>query len=149
MELYQAVAYAMRYWFVFVILAILLCVIIVSIAEYRDRKKVMANAQSYIGYLDVVYTSADNLMEGDRFALAESNVIGSSCGCNIVINDAGVQKKHLKIYSKKGGVVVDIYTPGSAQLNGRAVKHEEPVFSGDILLIGETALKVHLKGERV
>jgi len=147
MQIYEAVAYAMRYWFVLVILAILLCVIVVSIVEYRDRKKVMANAESHIGYMDVVYTAANNLEEGDRFALAKSNIIGSSASCNIVINDRDVMKKHVKINSKEDGVYVEVYAPNNTQLNGRAVKNEEPVFSGDILLMGNTALMLHIKEE--
>jgi hypothetical protein len=145
MQIYEAVAYAMRYWFVLVILAILFCVIVISIVEYRDRKKVMANAESFVGYVDVLNTSANNLEEGDRFALAKSNIIGSSASCNIIINEKGIMKKHMRIDLKDEGVFLEVYAPNNTQLNGRPVKNATRVASGDMLLIGSTSLMVHLK----
>lgn len=147
MQIYEAVAYAMRYWFVLVILAILFCVIVISIVEYRDRKRIMANAESFVGYMDVLQTSANNLEEGDRFALAKSNIIGSAASCNIIINEKGVMRKHVRIDAGDDGVFIEVYAPNNTQLNGRPVKNTAPVASGDVLLIGSTALMLHIKEE--
>ena len=146
MEIYEAVAYALRYWFVFVIIAILICVIIVSIVEYRDKKRIMAYAGTYIGYLDVVYSSGNDLNEGDRFTLAADNIIGCGNNCNIVINETGVMKKHARLFAKDNDVWLQAAVPGNTQVNGRPVKDVQDMRTGDIILIGDTALMVHLKG---
>ncbi len=146
MEIYEAVAFAMRYWFVFAVIAILFCVIIVSIAEYVDKKRIMAYAGAYLGYLEVIYTEEESELEqGDRFALARQNLIGSAAGCDIIINDRDIMRKHAKIFIRHGEVMLEVNAPANTQLNGRPVKHDVSVKSGDVLLIGETALMVHLK----
>jgi len=145
MEIYEAVAFALRYWFIFVVIAILVCVIIVSVAEYRDKKRIMYYAGTYIGYLEVVFSKGGDTQTGDRFTLALENEIGSSSQCNIVIKEEGVMKKHAKIYAQGKDVILKAVDSGITQLNGRPVKEEISIRPGDIILIGDTALMVHLK----
>lgn len=145
MEIYEAVAFALRYWFVFVVIAILICVIIVSIAEYRDKKRIMHYAGTYIGYLEVVYSKGSDAEIGDRFTLAAENELGSGSHCNIVIKEEGVMKKHAKIFMQGKNVVLKAMDLNNTQLNGRPVREEQFIRNGDIVLVGDTALMVHLK----
>lgn len=145
MEIYEAVAFALRYWFVFVIIAILICVIIVSVTEYRDKKRIMQYAGTYIGYMEVIYSKGSGAEIGDRFTLAADNDIGSGSHCNIVINEEGVMKKHVRIFVQGKDVVLRALDSNNTQLNGHPVKDGQLIHTGDIILVGDTALMVHLK----
>ena len=45
-----------------------------------------------------------------------------------------------------GHPILQAAVPGNTQVNGRPVKDMQDIRTGDIILIGDTALMVHLKG---
>jgi predicted component of type VI protein secretion system len=106
----------------------------------------MAYAGTYIGYLDVVYSSGNDVEQGDRFTLAAENTIGCGSNSNIVIDGTGVMKKHARIFARDDDIWLQSVVPGNTQVNGRSVKDMQSLRTGDIVLVGDTAFMVHLKG---
>ena len=53
-SVYEAIAFAMRYWFILVIAIILIAVIVISVREYKARKSVMSRMAEFAGFLEIV-----------------------------------------------------------------------------------------------
>ena len=100
-EIYQTVAFGMRYWFILIIGLMLLTLILVSRSEYRERKAVMGEVGQYIGYLEII-GGADDVL-GERIGIMKENLVGNSRSADIVIADPSVHKNHAMINRKRGG----------------------------------------------
>ena len=144
---YDAIAFAMRDWFILVAGLMLLALILVSRSEYRARKAVMGEVGAYVGYLEVI-GGADDVL-GERIGIMNENTVGSARQADIVINDASVQKSHAMIYKKGDKLILTPLQKGMTKINGRRAVRPHELFTGDRVSFGniETLVYVKPKGE--
>jgi hypothetical protein len=77
---------------------------------------------------------------GRRLALpAGGATIGRSRDCDVVINDAGVSRRHAEVRSsEQGWTIADLGSTNGVLLNGRQVHGIQPLQPGDRLGLGST-----------
>lgn len=145
--MYEALAYAMRYWFIFIMLFILIAVIYVSVKEYRQRKFVMEEIGRYLGYLEIV--GGDEEIIGLQYNVASENTIGRSKKSDIYIDDASVNKNHALLYKNKEDFYITAIGKGVVLVNGRKASKDYTLKTGDIITLGEVELKIFIKRSRL
>ncbi len=82
------------------------------------------------------------LVEGRRLLVPpRGGVIGRSRECEIVLDDAGVSRRHLEIRpSGAGWAVADLGSTNGARLNGHAISGSCPLQLGDRIELGSTEM---------
>jgi len=148
MGAYENIAFIMRYFFLALFVILVAGLVLVSFNEYREKKRIMAFAGYYIGFAEVVY-SDDEDYTAARFGISIETSIGSSSKSDIIISGNGVLKKHASIVKEKNKVIITPNQNAVVQVNGQKIKAKRTLSSGDIVLIGGTALLIHLKEETV
>lgn len=80
--------------------------------------------------------------------LGKRLIMGNSRGCDVILNAEKVSARHVQlIHDPDGGlIVVDLGTSGSTRVNGVAVRVAEHLYSGDMLQIGETRIRIEDDG---
>lgn len=142
--LYEAVALALRYWFLLVAVIIVLGVTSLSIKEYRDKRFVLDVAQNSIGYLAVISGPEDVM--GQNVTLLEQNTIGRSHSADIIFADRSVDKAHAQIFRRENGsVVLSRLGRGDVTVNGVRLNGSVALKSRDIVCIGNVVAKAFLK----
>ena len=142
-EIYQTVAFGMRYWFILIIGLMLLTLILVSRSEYRERKAVMGEVGQYIGYLEII-GGADDVL-GERIGIMKENLVGNSRSADIVIADPSGHKNHAMINRKKGRVMLIPLNGSDTKINGRKATHPHEIFTGDSVSFGDIEASVYIK----
>ncbi len=145
--MYEAVAYAMRYWFIFVVVGILIAVIYISYKEYKEKKYVKGTMSQYFGYLEIVGGPPEFL--GDRFGVRRQNTIGSSRKSDIMLPDNTVQKNHALLYMKQEDLVLEPTAKAATQINGRRATTAHRLKTGDVVSIGDVDFAVYIKRTRL
>lgn len=148
MGAYENIAFIMRYFFLALFVILVIGLVLVSFNEYREKKRIMAFAGYYIGFAEVVYSDDEDYIKA-RFGISIETSIGSSNKSDIIISGDGVLKKHASIIKKDNKVFIIPNQNAVIQVNGQKVKIKHTLSSGDIVLIGGTALLIHLKEEAV
>lgn len=148
MGAYENIAFIMRYFFLALFVVLVLGLVLVSFNEYREKKHIMAFAGYYIGFAEVVYSDDEDYASA-RFGISIETSIGSASKSDIIISGKGVLKKHANIIKKDNKVIIIPNQNAIVQVNGQKVKLKHTLTSGDIVLIGGTALLIHLKEEAV
>lgn len=148
MGAYENVAFIMRYFFLALFIILVIGLVWVSFNEYREKKRIMAFAGYYIGFAEVVYSDDEDYTSA-RFGLSIETSIGSSSKSDIIISGKGILKKHASIIKKDNKVIIIPNQDAVVQVNGQKIKLKRTLISGDIVLIGGTALLIHLKEEAV
>lgn len=144
--LYEAVALAMRFWFIIAILIILLGSVGISVKEYRQKHYVLSLASSSIGYLSVLSGPEDVL--GENLQLMQQNTVGRSRRADINIADRSVDKAHCLIYKEEmGDVILSRISKGDISVNGVQVEDSALLFTGDIVCFGNIVTELHIKEE--
>ncbi|MBQ3274113.1 MAG: FHA domain-containing protein [Christensenellaceae bacterium] len=146
-SVYEAIAFAMRYWFILVIAIILIAVIVISVREYKARKSVMSRMAEFAGFLEIV-GGADDLI-GEKFGICDENLIGSAYSCDICIPDKGVKKKHAVIYIRDDVIMVRPVGRSVILVNEDLVKGPHALRTGDVISLGNASLRVFIKRKRV
>jgi hypothetical protein len=87
------------------------------------------------------------LLDGRRLVVgAEGVTIGRSRGCDIVLDDPNVSRRHAEIRPRGGSwVLVDLGSTNGSRLNGRSVEGSEVVKPGDEIELGSTRLTFELE----
>ena len=147
MVIYENIAYFMRYWFLGLFLIIVIGLIVVSVNEYREKKRIMAFAGLYLGFAEVIY-SDDSDYEGARFGITVETSIGTAQKSDIIITGKNVLKKHAKIVQRDEKLLLVPFEGAVTQLNGKRINRARQLHTGDIILIGGTAMRIHLKAEK-
>lgn len=143
---FEALSFAMRYWFLFVMAIILILVIAVSVGEYRQRKWVMGEIGRYVGFLDVVDAEDENLV-GIRFGLFPENSIGSLKKSDVYLKDPSVLKTHALMYQKNGDMYLSPMSNGVTTINGRRASKAHKVYGGDIITFGDVTTRLFLRAK--
>ncbi|MEF9863605.1 MAG: FHA domain-containing protein [Christensenellaceae bacterium] len=144
---YEVVAYALRYWFIFVTLAILIAVIYISYKEYKEKQFVLGEIGRYGGYLEIVGGPAEFL--GDRFGLTDENTIGSSKKSDIMIPDETILKAHALIYRQDGELFLSPLDKAATMINGRRATTAHKLKTGDTLSFGDVDMRIYIKRTRI
>lgn len=142
-ELYEVLAFAMRYWFIIVFAVILIAVAMVSFSEYRQRRFVMREVGRYIGYLEI--EEGPEELIGERIGIEAENSIGRSRRASICIEDRSLNKTHALLYKQDGRVYLSPMASGLAKINGRKASRTHVVKSGDIINLGDIEMRLFLK----
>lgn len=143
--MYDAIAYAMRYWFIFVVLGILIAMIVISVREVREKRQALSEVGSYLGYLEIV--GGPDEYWGDRFGLRDQNMIGSGGLADILIPT--IAKTHGYIYRQGEDLIFEPETKRVAKINGRRATNPHALKTGDVVTLGDVELRVYLKRTRV
>ncbi len=145
--IYEALAYALRYWFIFITLAILIAVIYISYKEYNEKKYVKGTMQNYLGYLEIIGGPDDFI--GDRFGIRKKNIIGSSKKADIILPDYSVLKTHALLYMEGDNLILSPTAQEGTAVNGRKVSKRRILRTGDTVLIGDIEFVVYIKRTRL
>ncbi|MCQ2458424.1 MAG: hypothetical protein MJ142_06810 [Clostridia bacterium] len=150
-ELYEVIALAARYLFVFLGIVIVLRSFLwlrKDRAEKHRRLKALPDA-GMIGELVVLRGSRD-LPEGMSVPVPREGVLGYVRGCDMVIPCAGVRKRHLDLRFEDGNGLLVIPRSGCEaavdghMLNCRSRFAEHPMLHGSVLEVGDAALRLRL-----
>lgn len=144
---YEAVAYAMRYWFIAVVVGTLIAMIYISYKEYKEKKTVRTELDQYIGYLEIV--GGPEQFIGDRFGIRERNWIGRSKKDDIVLPDETVAQSHAQLYMDGDRLILEPGVRGSTKINGRRAVRRHALKTGDVFSIGDVDFAVYIKRTRV
>lgn len=145
MAVYEAVALAMRYWFLVAAAIVLLSVTGISIKEYREKRMVLSVAQSSIGYLHVISGPED--IFNSNLQLMRENTIGKARNVDVIMRDPSILKAHSQVYFEDGDVYVNRLGKGEVTVNGETVASPVKVATGDIICFGSIVTRLHLKEE--
>src|ERR1700754_3595263 len=89
---------------------------------------------------DVLAPRSASAASGLLDALASDLVIGRSRGCDLVLRDDSVSRRHVRLTVEEDHIVItDLGSTNGTFLNGRWVSQAE-ARPGDILRLGETEL---------
>lgn len=144
---YEAVAYAMRYWFVLAVCVILIAVIFASVSEFRQRKYVLGEVDSSAGYLEIL-TGPEEWI-GSRMAIKGENTLGRLHKNDICLDDRSVAKSHALLYKEEGDLFLSPAGAAETMVNGRPIEHPQPLRTGDIIKLGNIELRVFIKRTRL
>ena len=145
--IYEAFAYAMRYWFIAVAVGVLIAMISISFKEYKSRKSVRDELSSYIGYLEIVGGPEEFI--GDRFGIGEYTVIGSSDGASIVLPDPTVAANHADLQFDGRKLMIAPGVGCTLRINGRRAVRAYPLKTGDVVSVGDVEMAVYIRKKRV
>ena len=143
--LYSALSFAMRYWFLFLILLIVIALIWVSVSEYRQRKFVMNQIGAFVGYMDII--DGPEEIVGQRIGLTNDNSIGSSRRADIWIEDPSISKTHALIYARDGHMYMSPMQNSATQINGRRASKVHEIYTGDTVTLGDVTVEIYIKGD--
>lgn len=146
-SVYEVVAYAMRYWFVFATCVILIAVILASVIEYRQRKNILEEVDSYVGYLEITAGPEDWI--GNRLGIRAENTLGRLAKSDICLDDHSIAKSHALVYKKGGDLVISPLEKAETQVNGRIIETPQVLRTGDMILLGNIELRVFIKRTRL
>ena len=146
-SVYEAVAFAMRYWFVFVMFVILIAVIYASVSEYRQRKYIMEEVGQYVGYLEI--KSGPEEIIGDKHGIRLENTVGRLAKSDIFIDDFSVAKTHALLFKKEDDLYLSPLGRAETMVNGKKILKPQILKTGDIITLGEIDLRVFIKRTRL
>ncbi len=146
-SMYELVAYAMRFWFILVVVGILIAVIYISYKEYKEKKFVKSTIGQYQGYVEIVGGPKEFI--GDRFGIRESNSIGSSRKSHIMLPDSTVLPTHALLYMEEGELVLSPMAKSDTRINSRIATQKHRLKTGDIFSIGDVDFYVYIKKTRL
>lgn len=146
---YEALAYAMRYWFIAVAVGVLIAMIVASYREYREKRQVLSELSQFHGYLEIVGGPEEFI--GDRFGIREEmNTIGSSPDEDIVLPDRTVAPVHAFIYMDGGNLILEPHAaPGTTKINGRLAVRRHALKTGDVISVGDVSFAVYIRRKRL
>lgn len=144
-EVYGAVAFVMRYWFILVIGLMLVAVVVASVSEYKQRKQVIGKVSSYVGYIEIVSGPASVL--GTRIGVTTENLVGSSRNADIYITDPSIAKNHAMLAMKEGALILTPMASAPTKINGRRAAKAHQLFTGDIVSFGNVDVYVYIRQE--
>lgn len=144
---YEVAAYALRYWFIAAVVAILIAVIYISYQEYQQKKFVMSEIGQFGGYVKII--GGPREFVGDRFGLREENTIGSDAQCDIVIPDRTVKRSHADIYREGDDYYIRPAEKAPTKINGRRATSTHRLKTGDAVSFGDVETRVYFKRTRI
>lgn len=144
---YEVAAYALRYWFIAAVLAILIAVIYISYKEYQQKKYVMSEIGQFDGYAKIISGPRDFI--GDRFGLREENTIGSDNRCDIVLPDNTVERNHAVIFREGDDYYLEPSKKAPTKINGRRATNAHKLKTGDAVSFGDVEMRVYFKRTRI
>lgn len=144
---YETLSYAMRYWFIFAALAILIALIYISYKEYNEKKYVKNRMSKFLGYVEIIGGPEEFI--GDRFGLRDQNIIGSSRRADIMLPDDTVLKTHALLYREDDELVLSPTSRSDTRINGRRASTKHRLKTGDVFSIGDVDFVLYIKRTRV
>ena len=144
-ELYSAVAFGMRYWFIFIIGLMLVAVVAASVSEYKQRKNIIGRVSSYVGYIEIVRGPESIL--GTRIGIKTENMVGSSRSSDIYITDPSIARSHAMLAMKDGELFLTPMANAKTKINGRRAAKTHQLFTGDTVSFGDVDVYVYIRQE--
>lgn len=149
-EMYEIVASAARYWFLFLMVLIVLR----SFRWYRKdqkqhkkQRKLMPDA-GYIGEMVVIQSGSDQLAPGDTLPVSWEGILGFTRINDLCVPAEGVANKHCRFrFEEKVGLFLEPCGRQSIQVDGQEyVGRKETAYMshGSFLKIGDTVLRLRM-----
>ena len=138
-QAYSALAGITKYWYLLLTALMLLSLCAVSVSEYRQRKRIKAEAGRFIGYLELI-------SDGTRLGLTHENLIGSGSRADIIIDAPNVARSHALITFRDSRLLLRPIS-GETKINGRKAIREHEIFTGDRIELGGVGFNVVLREE--
>lgn len=145
--IYEAFAYAMRYWFIAVAIGILIAMIRISYKEYKSKKQVRTELSRYIGYAEIV--GGPDEFIGDKFGLGQVTTIGRSRRADIVLPDETVAGLHCELTFDTRDLIVQPLDGAEIRINRRRAVRPHAIKTGDVISVGDVDLAVYIRKTRV
>ena len=146
---YEALAYAMRYWFIAVAVGILVAMIVASYREYKEKRQVRRELKQFSGYLEIIDGPPEFI--GDRFGIREEmNTIGRSAEEDIVLPDPSVAPVHAFLYMENDRLILEPHAhSGTTRINGRLAMRRHALKTGDVVTVGDVSFAVYIRRKRL
>ena len=106
--------------------------------------------QETLRYKPLILSAISGSMTGKRFSLADSGVIGRMPENDIVLEDAHVSRRHVRLQRQEDGAwwVEDLKSANGTFVNGEKVVEPRRLQDGDELQLGDSAFEVRVgKGQ--
>ncbi len=139
-QTYTIFAGITKYWYLLLIALMLFSMIVVSISEYSQKKRIKKAVGRLVGYLEVVGS-------GTRIGLEADNLIGSGSRSDIIIESPNVAKSHAMIYYHDDRLMLRPIA-GETKINSRKAIRVHEIFTGDSVSMGDVVFNVHIKEAR-
>ncbi len=146
LAIFDTVSFAMRYWFIIITLGIVAAVAYVSYKEYKYKKSMMEQIDSYAGYIEIVDGYEDFI--GDKFGITDGCIIGSGVDCEIIIPGESIRKYHAKIFVQED-ILLQPIDKASTLINGRKAINAFPLKTGDKFTTGDITFRIFIKKKRL
>ncbi len=146
-QAFEVASYAMRYWFIALVLVILIAVIYISYKEYQQKKQVMTQVNQFGGYMQIIAGPEEFI--GDRFGLTQQNSIGSAGNCDIVLPDRTVAPRHALIFAEGDEYYVKPESRTETKINDRRAVNTHKLKTGDKLSFGDISMRIYFKRTRI
>ena len=148
-EVYSVVAAAMRYWFVFLGVLIVIRAYVWLIRDRREKHRRLSSMpdSGMIGAL-VVMRAGEGLEEGEYLTVPWEGNLGSSRNCDVVIPSREVARVHAYLsFSPKYGVLVEPSSGHFCVIDGEEVscrsrREDHPLKHGSLLEVGDCLLRM-------
>lgn len=149
-EMYEIVASAARYWFLFLMVLIVLRSFLwyrKDQKQHKKQRKLMPDA-GYIGEMVVIQSDSEELAPGDTLPVSWEGVLGFTRINDLCIPADGVANKHcLFRFEEKVGLFLEPCGRQSIQVDGQEyVGHKDTAYMshGSFLKIGDTVLRLRM-----
>ncbi|BDF59411.1 hypothetical protein CE91St36_22280 [Christensenellaceae bacterium] len=146
-QAFEVASYAMRYWFIALVLVILIAVIYISYKEYQQKKQVMTQVGQFGGYMQIIAGPEEFI--GDRFGLTPVSNIGSAGNCDIILPDRTVAPRHAVIYQDGDDYYIQPTGKAETRINDRRAVNTHKLKTGDKLTFGRISLRIYFKRTRI
>ncbi|MBD5559495.1 MAG: FHA domain-containing protein [Clostridia bacterium] len=146
---YEALAYAMRYWFIAVAVGILIAMVMASYREYKEKRQIRSELSQFSGYLEII--AGPEEFVGDRFGIRpEMNTVGSSPDEDIMLPDGSVAPVHAFLYMEGDRLILEPHSLRHVtQINGRRAVRKHELKTGDVVTVGDISFAVYIRRKRV
>ena len=146
-QAFEVASYAMRYWFIALVLVILIAVIYISYKEYQQKRQVMTQVGQFGGYMQIIAGPQEFI--GDRFGLTQENSIGSADACDIVLPDRTVAPRHAVIFFEDDDYYIKPSDRAETKINDRRASSTHKLKTGDKLSFGDVSMRIYFKRTRI
>lgn len=137
---FELLSILMRYWFVFLILAILYLTVRNAWQEFQFTRRNVENDVMHMYWFKMV-DCPDRSTVGNMVGLRMQNYIGSRKSNDIYLPFQGVSKEHALLkYRRKGFRLTDLGSTYGTYVNGEEIKKNYLIKNKDIITIGAVSL---------
>ena len=145
-EIYKVAAFAMRYWFLLLIIVVLLRSLRWLRHDARRSAKTLSRLPDAgsVGEWAVLSCESGRLAEGDTLPLPQEGRIGRSRLCDVRVKDPSVPRQAARFCLLRDGVHLYPQARNEITADGEPVRREALLCHGSVLELGGVTLQLRL-----